>query len=202
MAAHYGLFNFLFFVAVLLPLLGLQSKISVHKSVSFYNETIMDAPTTASTSLESFYFWKLSFVYQRVDYQSNFKLSYPVSKSSKHGLICVALPCKVFLMDLTVHMDIEINPGPNFSVERFAKCSPSINTTSPVADSAVQHIMYSKHQLLGLRCKYSISDSLFYLLKDHQILNTRGLLAGVKSRSKLHEIPIIVNRRNMAAIPA
>lgn len=62
MAAHFGLFNFLFFVAVLLPLLGLQSKISVHKSVSFYNETIMDVPTTASTSLKSFYFWKLSFV--------------------------------------------------------------------------------------------------------------------------------------------
>ena len=68
------------------------------------------------------------------------------------------------LVDLTVHMDIEINPGPNFSAERFAKCSPSINTTSRVADSAVQH-MYSKHQLLGLRCKYYISDSLFYLSK-------------------------------------
>lgn len=99
MAGHYGLFNFLFSVAVSLPLLGLKSKISVNKSVSFYNETIMDA----STSLESLYFWKLSFVYQRIDYQSNFKLSYPVSKSSKHGLICVAMPCKVFLMDLTVH---------------------------------------------------------------------------------------------------
>ena len=59
--------------------------------------------------------------------------------------------------------------------------------------------MYSKDQLLGLRCKYSISDSLFYLLKVLQILNTRGLRAGVKSRSKLHQIPIIVNRRNMAA---
>ena len=159
----------------------------------------MDAPSTASTSLESFYFWKLSFVYQHIDYRSNFKLSYPVSKSSKHGLICVALPCKVFLMDLIVHMDIEINPGPNFFVERFAKCFPLINTTSRVADSAVQHIMYSKHQLLDLRCKYSISDSSFYLLKDLQILNTRGSRAGVKSRSKLHQIPIIVNRRNMAA---
>ena len=105
-------------------------------------------------------------------------------------------------MDLTVHMDIEINPGPNFSLERFANCFPSINTTSRVADSAVQHTMYSKHQLFGLRCKYYISDSLFYLLKDLQILNTRGLPAGVKSRSKLHQIPIIVNRRNMAAIPA
>ena len=59
--------------------------------------------------------------------------------------------------------------------------------------------MYSKDQLLGLRCKYSISDSLFYLLKVLQILNTRGLRAGVKSRSKLHQIPIIVNRPNMAA---
>ena len=94
-------------------------------------------------------------------------------------------------------MDIEINPGPNFSVERFAKFSPSINTTSRVADSAVQHTMYSKDQLLGLRCKYSISDSLFYLLKYLQILNTRGLRPD--PRSKLHQIPIIVNRRNMAA---
>ena len=57
--------------------------------------------------------------------------------------------------------------------------------------------MDSKHQLLGLRCKYFISDSLFYLLKDHQILNTRGLRAGVKARSKLHQIPIIVNRRTV-----
>lgn len=102
-------------------------------------------------------------------------------------------------MDLTVHMDIEINPGPSFSVERFAKFSPSINTTSRAADSAVQQTMYSKDQLLGRRCKYSISDSLFYLLKYLQILNTRGLRGGVKSRSKLHQIPIIVNRRNIAA---
>ena len=95
-----------------------------------------------------------------------------------------------------------INPGPIFSVECFEKCSPSIDTTSRVADSPVQHIMYSKHQLLGLRCKYSISDSLFYLQKDLQILNTRGLRAGVKTRSKLHQIPIILNRRNMAATRA
>ena len=102
MAGHYELFNFLFSVAVRLPLLGLKSKISVNKSVSFYNKTIMDATSTASTSLESL-FLEASFVYQRIHYQSNFKLSYPVSKSSKHGLICVALPCKVFLMDFTVH---------------------------------------------------------------------------------------------------
>lgn len=130
---------------------------------------------------------------------SSYRILFQCRPSVKYGLICVALPCKVFLMDLTVHMDNEINPGPNFSVECFAKFSPSINTTLRVADSAVQHTMYSKDQLLGLRCKYSISDSLFYLLKDLQILNTRGLRAGVKSRSKLHQIPIIVNRRNMAA---
>ena len=91
-------------------------------------------------------------------------------------------------------MAIEINPGPNFSIKRFAKCSPSINTTSRVADSTVQHIMYSKHQLLGLTANCS-----FYLLKDLHILNTRGLRAGVKSRSKLHQIPITLNRHNMAA---
>lgn len=44
--------------------------------------------------------------------ESSTNLPSPISKSTKHGYVTLALPKCTFLVDLTVHMDIKANPGP------------------------------------------------------------------------------------------
>ena len=42
-------------------------------------------------------------------------VSRPVCLWTKHGYLCYSLPVKI---DLTVHMDVELNPGPTSSSSR------------------------------------------------------------------------------------
>mgnify|MGYP001794872778 FL=1 len=43
---------------------------------------------------------------------SKFALRRPAHSYSKHGYLCLTLPCSLFIMDLTVHCDVSNNPGP------------------------------------------------------------------------------------------
>ena len=49
---------------------------------------------------------------KRMDCNSNSDIVFPISKITKHGMVTLALLSRTFLMDLTVHMDVEANPGP------------------------------------------------------------------------------------------
>ena len=48
-------------------------------------------------------------------YESNFKSSRAVSKSTKHGYTCLTLPTKPFKTDLTICVDVSPNTGPDNS---------------------------------------------------------------------------------------
>ena len=48
-------------------------------------------------------------------YESNFKSSRAVSKSTKHGYTCLILPTKPFKTDLTICVDVSPNTGPDNS---------------------------------------------------------------------------------------
>ena len=85
-------------------------------------------------------------------------------------------------MDLTLHMDIEANPGPDedaVATRRESSLEPYLNycTTTTIA--------YSRNQLLNLRSKYSISQDLLRLLKNQDIFKSRGGRAGVSFRNKI-----------------
>ncbi len=45
--------------------------------------------------------------------ESNFKITLAFNKSAKHGSTCLALPSKPFVVDLTIYIDVESNPGPD-----------------------------------------------------------------------------------------
>ena len=51
-------------------------------------------------------------VIRRHNLQSHFAVSLELIKQSKHGTTCIALPSRLFVIDLTVHVDISPNPGP------------------------------------------------------------------------------------------
>ena len=42
-----------------------------------------------------------------------FKVSRPVTKGTKHGLICLILCSRPFKVDLSVCVDVSVNPGPD-----------------------------------------------------------------------------------------
>ena len=52
----------------------------------------------------------------RTDIASHFKTRRPLVKSTKHGQVCLALPSRLFVLDLAVHMDVLRNPGPTSGV--------------------------------------------------------------------------------------
>ena len=45
------------------------------------------------------------------------KWSLEIIKQSKHGTTCIALPSRLFVIDLTVHVDILANPGPDVQLK-------------------------------------------------------------------------------------
>jgi hypothetical protein len=49
---------------------------------------------------------------QRHNIPSHYNQSAVVKKESKRGFTCLVLPLRPFIIDLTVYMDVSLNPGP------------------------------------------------------------------------------------------
>lgn len=79
---------------------------------------------------EQFYYIKIRWSFNRVVAQSNQMLKIPLVGVDKHGLITLELTQKLFWIDLTIHMDVQSNPGP---CSKFSCAKPSlrnVNTAS------------------------------------------------------------------------
>ena len=124
---------------------------------------------------------------KRVDVQRNFQVSRSFTKTTKHGNITLALPSSIFWMDLTVHMDIHGNPGPDKDEIKLKDLASFCNTS--LTPRTKEFITYSRKQLLDLRSKYFVPDSTFHLLKDLNILKTRSR-AGVFIQNNINHIPV------------
>ena len=107
----------------------------------------------------------------------------PWSKQAKHGTTCLVLPSKPFVMDLTVHVDISSNPGPESNPEIISRLVGLYHHHSP---RSPQLITYSRNELLSLRHFWSarLSFHLVSVLKDFGLLRTRGFRAGVWAKSR------------------
>ena len=64
---------------------------------------------------------------RRIMMQSKFNIKFPVYKAGKHGQTTLALPSKVFVIDLTVYSDIEKNLGPEIDVLAYPPNLPLKN---------------------------------------------------------------------------
>ena len=128
----------------------------------------------------------LKAVFKRNEGETNSNLNLPISRTTRHGTTVLALPSRVFWMDLTLHMDIESNPDPEedaVATRRESSLEPYLNYC------ATTTIAYSRNQLLNLISKYPISQDLLRLLKNQDIFKSRGDHAGVSFRNKIFNIP-------------
>lgn len=60
----------------------------------------------------------LQYIYSQTSfkmftYASCYRIRSPISRYTKHGCVCLVLPSSVFVMDLTICLDVSRNPGPN-----------------------------------------------------------------------------------------
>ena len=128
----------------------------------------------------------LKVVFKRNEGETNSNLNLPISRTTRHGTTVLALPSRVFWMYLTLHMDIEANPGPE---EDAVATRRESSLESYLNYYATTTIAYSRNQLLNLRSKYSLSQDLLRLLKNQKIFKSRRGRAGVSFRNKISNIP-------------
>jgi hypothetical protein len=113
MAAGQGRMLSIFFVYLVLFLLNTQSKC---KGAGFkrlflrHTDGLLDDGCPAWSYLQ---FIQLRVGYKRELLPSKYGASLPVYKSTKHGMVCLSLPAGLFVMDLTIYVDISRNPGPS-----------------------------------------------------------------------------------------
>ena len=80
----------------------------------------------------------------------------PWSKQAKHGTTCLVLPSKPFVMDLTVHVDISSNPGPESSQEIYYHHHPE-----HYSSRSQQLITYSTEKRIVVIAVFFIGSSAF-----------------------------------------
>ena len=102
------------------------------------------------------------------------EVNYSISKLSKHGSTALILPGRLFWIDLTIHMDIQCNPGPErLENSQINHLQPSDNSSRNLNNRASNAIKYSRFELLQLRLRqFKIPDETFHLLKSNGIFRT------------------------------
>lgn len=157
---------------------------------------------------------RLKFISNKTNCTLNYKNKCPrraIAAWSKHGLICLYLPCKT---DLTIFMDVSRNPGPDLSVKtrHFERYHSTISINA-VCCLSVDKDMHSRHVVLGNRDQSSMyrdSSCRYRSMKTHPNWNFaatrqtkwrkyRGCRAGKKVRArrlfKQQKIDVRVNQR-------
>ena len=98
------------------------------ESISFCDRPDIVDLYLPSWSFGTSYFINFQVVFTSVKARSFSELVNPACKSTKHGIILLALPSRLYKIDLTIHMDIKGNPGPernkNNARSRNQSCPP------------------------------------------------------------------------------
>lgn len=143
-------------------------------------------------SFQHIYALNIRIAIKNVKGESSLDIHSPILKTTKHGTVILTLADRSFLIDLTIHMDIEANPGP----ENY--CNETENQPCTDYNSCAIGIKgYSKNVLLSLRHKHSISSDLYLRLKNHGILKSRGVRSGLSVRNKIYKIPVVSHHRTL-----
>ncbi len=124
----------------------------------------------------------------------------PVFYWSKHGLTCVHAPDHDPQLDITISMDISLNPGPTAMISTRQR-DPSFSNETCLHNccdlSGTQlgntRITYTRNDLLWLRyfSWYRIDNNNLQLLKACGILRYRGKRAG----QRRHKVSVMVGNR-------
>ena len=92
---------------------------------------------------------------KRIDYTVH-GINYPISENSKHGNTALILPGRLFWSDLTIHMDIQSNPGPErLENHQIKQLRSSDNNFRNLNNRALSLIKYSRSGLPNMRASES-----------------------------------------------
>ena len=80
-----------------------------------------------------------------------------------HGYTTLALPARLFVMDLTISMDVSANPGPvnseiTISPRRLSNGIADLNSPAKKANGTLLSV-YSKEQLLALKTRAPVPSN-------------------------------------------
>ena len=93
--------------------------------------------------------------------KTEIKLSYlhisTVLKCTKHGAICLSLPANLFVIDLTIHSDVSLNPGPNAEASKTQTDHTSGSNYVSSIINTLPWLKYSKSKLYFLKNFWSLS---------------------------------------------
>ena len=107
-----------------------------------------------------------------------------IIKQSKHGTTCIALPSRLFVIDLTVHVDISANPGPD--VQLKSKYGKLNDHHLPCVIKTLHSIQYSSGRLVHSNLSYA-SDMFLRNFNQLQMSDvTRGI--GRTNSRRRHQI--------------
>lgn len=108
------------------------------------------------------------------------RFTFAAVKHSRRGTTSLHLPGKDIYFDLTIHMDVEPNPGPSAVPTTTSIRSSEFSFTDLHLNTATRH--YSRDKILSLRpFAYSpkcLSSEVIDLLQNLKILKYRGKRAG------------------------
>ena len=103
------------------------------------------------------------------------RFSYAAVKTSKHGATTLHVPGKEVHFDLTIHMDVQANPGPTTLPNCGRQTANFIHTSSKCN---CPKFYYSRDQLMSFRpsgfSTKRLNPQLIRQLKDFNILKYRG----------------------------
>ena len=110
-------------LSIVLIFLNLLTRVTLYKQAIYtYKSVVFMDPVRliVDGSVSTKFGLMFPFNYHRITlgrtyYDSKFKVSRAVSKSTKHGYTCLIIPTKPFKTDLTICVDVSSNPGPDIS---------------------------------------------------------------------------------------
>ena len=148
----------------------------------------IDARSEQEVSLDVYTTWFVQL--KRVKVSSNLSVRISVSEVSKHGLIVLALPSKLYTVDILISMDIHPNPGP-----RSLKLDlDNLYFPPKLVSGCKDRINYSRSELLGLRLQYSITPGLYFTLKLNNLFYEKGLPV-YQSIGERQSVPVLSTSR-------
>lgn len=176
----------IFILFVLFALLASQRAVQPCKPSQLFNNHLVQGQVARIEANYPPFLWngRIKLVRTPTRENNHSRFAYPVLKSSKHGVTCLHLPGKEIFQDLTIYMDVEINPGPSL------RSPTEITEQQEILHSTRVHVhcttpRYTRDQFISLRhfSTRSLTPSLLPILKNLHILRLRGSKAFRQSLS-------------------
>ena len=93
-------------------------------------------------------FVRLQSGYKRELLSVKYGVPRPIYRNTKHGTVCLSLPASLFIMDLTIYVDISRNPGP-LEEFNYQQNLPSSSQSRSCMDAHISALTTNFHILVS-----------------------------------------------------